>query len=69
MGLTSEQRHEFEHRGWFHLESPFSDTDLAEVQGEYDRILANPLRIGEEGKRPFEYSPLLHLPELPLAQQ
>ncbi|MCZ6784265.1 MAG: phytanoyl-CoA dioxygenase family protein [Proteobacteria bacterium] len=61
MGICAEQRRQFEERGWFHLGPVFSAEELAELRSEYDRALTNPLRIGEQGKSPFEYSPLLHL--------
>ena len=61
MALTADQTGEFRERGWFHLGRVFDDDALAEIRGEYDRILERPLRIGEQGKGPFEYSPLLHV--------
>lgn len=59
--LSNEQRRAFEEVGWFHLGPVFDAEALEEIRREYDRILENPMRIGERGKRPFEYSPLLHI--------
>jgi ectoine hydroxylase-related dioxygenase (phytanoyl-CoA dioxygenase family) len=59
--VTSAQRREFEERGWFDLGPVFGAAALAEIGTEYDRILERALRIGERGKEPFEYSPLLHV--------
>ena len=61
MATTPAQRQDFAERGWFHLGPVFGPAQLAEIRAEYDRILARPLRIGEDGKQPFEYSPMLHL--------
>ena len=61
MPPSDEQRGFFEKRGWFHLGPVFSPDDLDEIRAEYDRILSRPLRLQEEGRTPFEYSPLLHV--------
>ncbi len=61
MGLTQEQRADFETKGWFVLRAVFEEAELEEMRGEYDRILEKPMSIGEAGKRPFSYSPLLQL--------
>ncbi len=61
MSVTEEQRRDFETEGWFHMGSVFTDDELDEITREYDRIMSRPLRIGEQGKRPFEYSALLHV--------
>ena len=61
MATTERQRRDFEERGWFHVGPVFAATELEEIRAEYDRLLARPFRIGEEGRTPFEYSPLLHV--------
>ena len=61
MALSEQQKRDFRELGWFHLGPIFDGDELAEISAEYDRILANPLRIGERGKTPFAYSPLLHV--------
>ncbi len=61
MAVTDRQRRDFETLGWFHLGRVFDASALEEIRKEYDRILSRPLRIGEDGKAPFDYSPLLHV--------
>ncbi len=61
MAVTSEQLRDFERLGWFHLGRVFTRDELDEIRREYDRILVHALRLGEDGKTPFEYSPLLHV--------
>lgn len=61
MAITAQQRRDFETLGWFHLGPVFPDDELRALRDEYDRILARPLLVGEHGKTPFEYSPLLHV--------
>lgn len=61
MATTERQRRELEQLGWFHLGPVFEPAELDEIRREYDRLLARPMRIGESGKAPFEYSPLLHV--------
>ena len=61
MTLDAAQRAAFDTRGWFVLDRVFGDRELAEIRTAYDAILAHPLRLGETGKRPFEYSALLHV--------
>src|SRR5262245_12301168 len=59
--LTGAQRDAFRERGYFVLGRVFDDASLAALREAYDGVLAHPLRLGERGKGPFEYSPLLHL--------
>ena len=59
--LTPAQIRDFRELGYFNLGRVFDDRELEEMRAEYDRILAQPLRIGERGKTPFDYSPLLHI--------
>ncbi len=61
MGLTEQQRRDFETKGWIVLGAVFEEEELDEMRREYDRILEKSMSIGEQGKRPFLYSPLLHL--------
>lgn len=61
VGLTPQQRTDFETKGWIVLGAVFEEAELEEIRGEYDRILENSMSIGEKGKIPFSYSPLLHL--------
>lgn len=61
MAITPEQRRDFAELGWLHLGPVFTESELSEIRSEYDRILGRGLRIGEHGKKPFEYSPLLHV--------
>ncbi len=61
MGLSPEQRRDFRELGYFHLGAVFPAEALQEIRVEYDRLVASPLRIGERGKTPFHYSPLLQL--------
>jgi phytanoyl-CoA hydroxylase len=61
VALSDSQRRDFEERGWFHLGPVFDARELEEIRKEYDRVLARPLRIGEDGKEPFHFSPMLHL--------
>ena len=59
--LSDEQRRDFREKGWFDVGPVFGPAELGEIRAEYDRLLARPMRIGEKGKTPFEYSPLLHV--------
>ncbi|HZP43192.1 MAG TPA: phytanoyl-CoA dioxygenase family protein [Candidatus Binatia bacterium] len=59
--LATAQLRDFRDRGWFTLGRVFDDAELAEIGAAYDRALAHPLKLGERGKGPFEYAPLLHL--------
>lgn len=59
--LTEAQRRAFRERGYFSLGPVFDGADLEELRAAYDAVLAHPLKLGERGKGPFEYSPLLHL--------
>jgi ectoine hydroxylase-related dioxygenase (phytanoyl-CoA dioxygenase family) len=61
MALSDEQKRDFREVGFFHLGRVFDGGELAEIRSEYDRILARGVRIGEDGKTPFEFSPLLQL--------
>jgi len=61
MTIDERQRRAFEELGWFHVGSVFGEEELCEIRSEYDRILGHALRIGERGKTPFTYSPLLHV--------
>ena len=61
MALSPEQQKDFEEVGFFHLGRVFEEPELDEIRAEYDRILSKPLRLGEQGKTPFDYSPLLHV--------
>ena len=61
MALTTEQRNAFRERGHFTLGRVFDAGELDELSAAYDAALAHPLKLGERGKGPFEYSPLLHL--------
>jgi ectoine hydroxylase-related dioxygenase (phytanoyl-CoA dioxygenase family) len=59
--LTEQQRHDFRVRGWFNLGAVFDAAELAQIGASYDRVMSNPLKLGEAGKGSFEYSPLLQL--------
>lgn len=61
VGLTKRQRDDFREKGFFLVRKAFGADDLAEIRAAYDEVLANPLRLGEQGKHPFEYAPLLHV--------
>lgn len=61
MALTARQRRAFRERGYFVLGRIFDDDELAAMGAAYDAILAHSLRLGEEGKGKFAYSPLLHI--------
>lgn len=61
MGLDAERIREFRERGFFHLGPVFDPAALDELRREYDRLLARPLKVGEEGRTPFHFSPLLHV--------
>ncbi len=66
MSLSEPQRADFRELGYFHLGRVFDAAALEEIRKEYDRIIARPLRIGEQGKTPFDYSPLLHVQSEPM---
>ena len=66
MSLTAQQRRAFREQGYFHLGPVLDGAQLGEIRREYDRALANPLRVGEQGRTPFHFSPLLHLQSPPL---
>src|SRR5262245_17686279 len=59
--LTAAQREAFRERGYFVLGRVFDDSALAALRAAYDGVLTHPLRLGERGKGPFEYLPLLHV--------
>jgi ectoine hydroxylase-related dioxygenase (phytanoyl-CoA dioxygenase family) len=62
VSLSPRQRDEFRELGFFHLGRVFDHAELEEIRSEYDRCLGrSPLRIAEEGRHPFEFSPLLQL--------
>ena len=61
MALAHEQKRDFREIGFFHLGRVFAAAELDEIRREYDRVLARAVRIGEDGKTPFEFSPLLQL--------
>jgi hypothetical protein len=61
MALSDEQRSDFREKGWFHLGPVFDAAELGEIRSEYDGVLQRALEIGEQGKQPFQYSPLLQL--------
>ena len=61
MALTTEQVHDFRERGYFNLGPVFTAAELAEIRDAYDGVLSHALRLGEQGKGKFEYSPLLHI--------
>ena len=52
MTINPEQRRSFEEVGWFHVGAVFGFEELAKIRGEYDRILASSIRIGETSKTP-----------------
>ncbi len=58
---SEEQLRDFRELGFFSLGRVFDEKELGEIRDEYDRILRNPLEIGEDSKSPFHYAPLLHL--------
>jgi phytanoyl-CoA hydroxylase len=59
--LRPEQRDAFREQGFFSLGKPFSPAELAELGTEYDRLLGRAQKIGEPGRTPFDYLPLLQL--------
>jgi ectoine hydroxylase-related dioxygenase (phytanoyl-CoA dioxygenase family) len=61
MALGATQRRDFRERGWFVLGRVFDDAELDALARAYDAVLAHPLRLGEDGKGKFDYSPLLHV--------
>lgn len=61
MALTAAQVRAFRETGYFVLGRVYDDATLAELRAAYDAVLAHPLRLGEDGKGRFEYSPLLHV--------
>jgi ectoine hydroxylase-related dioxygenase (phytanoyl-CoA dioxygenase family) len=66
--LRPEQIRDFRELGYFNAGRLFDDAALGEMRAEYDRILARSLKIGEKGRTPFDYSPLLHLQSPRLCQ-
>jgi ectoine hydroxylase-related dioxygenase (phytanoyl-CoA dioxygenase family) len=61
MILSAQQLNDFRERGAFTLGAVFDPAEREELGAAYDAALSQPLRLGERGKGPFEYSPLLHL--------
>jgi ectoine hydroxylase-related dioxygenase (phytanoyl-CoA dioxygenase family) len=59
--LEPEQIRDFRERGFFQLGRVFDDAELSEIRAEYDRLVEHPMQVGEEGKTPFLYVPLLQL--------
>jgi hypothetical protein len=59
--VSPEQRRDFREKGFFHLGPVFDADELREMRAEYDRCVTKPMKIGEEGAKPFLYSPLLQL--------
>jgi ectoine hydroxylase-related dioxygenase (phytanoyl-CoA dioxygenase family) len=59
--LTPQQQRDFRDLGYFNAGALFNPAELADIRAEYDRLLQHPIRIGEDGKVPFDYSPLLHV--------
>jgi ectoine hydroxylase-related dioxygenase (phytanoyl-CoA dioxygenase family) len=61
MPLGAAQLEAFRSRGFCSLGKPFGFAALAEIGAEYDRLLARAEKIGEPGRTPFDYVPLLQL--------
>jgi ectoine hydroxylase-related dioxygenase (phytanoyl-CoA dioxygenase family) len=61
VALSDEQKRDFRETGWFQLGRVFTPGELDEMRAEYDRVLGRGVRIGEDGKTPFEYNALLQL--------
>ncbi len=61
MTLTAEQRDAFRERGYFRLGPVFQGAELEALRTAYDAVLAQPLRLGERGKGPFEYIHSFHV--------
>jgi len=61
MALSEEQLEEFRGRGFTRLGKIFGDEEIAEIAAAYDEALGAPLKLGEQGKEPFEYAPLLQM--------
>lgn len=59
--VSDEQRRDFREKGFFHLGPLFNAAELRQIRSEYDRCVAKPMKIGQEGETPFLYSPLLQL--------
>jgi ectoine hydroxylase-related dioxygenase (phytanoyl-CoA dioxygenase family) len=59
--LDAGQIDAFRTQGFFSLGKPFGPAELAEIGAEYDRLLERAQKIGEPGRTPFDYVPLLQL--------
>ena len=59
--MTKKQLGEFREVGYTRLGGVFTEAEISEIASAYDEVLASPLRLGEQGKGTFEYSPLLQM--------